>query len=312
MAQRKGQKRHGSRGTDRGSGGGKNGIRGRDSGDRASDARKPARQTESRPQNDDRPQRDKRHHQADRSHRADRTEHGGAPWLYGVHAVTAALANPERQLTRLLATAKTAAELQTPRLAPEIVDRETLDAVLPAGAVHQGIALLAAPLPGRSIDDILAHARTHPRSVVIALDQVTDPQNVGAVMRSAAAFGAAALLVTDRHAPETTGALAKAASGALETVPLIRAGNLVRALTELKDAGFWVAGLDMEAPQTLAEAALPERCVLALGAEGRGLRRLTREHCDLMVRVPMAGDIESLNVSASAAVSLYEWVRQGT
>lgn len=311
MAQRKGQKRHGSRGTDRRPGGGKNGIKGRDSGDRTSDTRKPARHTESRQQNDDRPQGEKRHHQADRGDRSNRAEHSGTPWLYGAHAVTAALANPERQLIRLLATAKTAAELEKPRLAPEIVDRDTLDAVLPPGAVHQGIALLAAPLPGRSIDHILAHARAHPRSVVIALDQVTDPQNVGAVMRSAAAFGAAALLVTDRHAPETTGALAKAASGALETVPLIRAGNLVRALTELKDEGFWVAGLDMEAPQTLAEAALPERCVLALGAEGRGLRRLTREHCDLMVRVPMSGDIESLNVSASAAVSLYEWVRQG-
>lgn len=141
------------------------------------------------------------------------------------------------------------------------------------------------------------------------LDQVTDPQNVGAALRSAAAFGAYAVVAPDRNTPEATGAMAKAASGALETVPLIRPNNLVRALETLKDSGFWVVGLDMDAPQNLPDADLPERCVLALGAEGRGLRRLTRETCDLMVRVPITGAVESLNVSASAAVALYEWVR---
>lgn len=252
----------------------------------------------------------------DRRHRPGRVQGGGSPWLYGLHAVTAALGNPERRLARLVATGKTAEEcadtLRRVSIPVEIIERDAIEALLPPGAVHQGIALLCAPLPGRHLEEIAGQANSRPRSMVLALDQVTDPQNVGAVMRSAAAFGADALLVTDRHAPEATGALAKAASGALETVPLVRTTNMVRALDTLKAAGFWIVGLDMDAPRTLAETDLPDRCVLALGAEGRGLRRLTQETCDLMVRVPMTGAIESLNVSASAAVALYEWSRQGT
>lgn len=258
----------------------------------------------------------------DASHRRGRTARpgsgpggmpaGGQPWLYGLHAVKAALANPKRRHMRLLATDSAVAQLDGAPIPPEIVERELIDGVLPPGAVHQGVALLSEPLPEPDIADIAGIAAARARTVVIALDQVTDPQNVGAVLRSAAAFGAVALIVPDRHAPDATGALAKAASGALETVPLIRPVNLVRALDALKEEGFWVVGLDMDAPQTLAEADLPARCVLALGAEGRGLRRLTEETCDVMVRIPMAEDaIESLNVSASAAVALYEWARQG-
>jgi 23S rRNA (guanosine2251-2'-O)-methyltransferase len=237
---------------------------------------------------------------------------GGQPWLYGLHAVKAALANPKRRHIRLLATDSVLAQLAGAPLEPEPVERELIDGVLPPGAVHQGVALLSELLPEPDIADIAALAETRPRTVVVALDQVTDPQNVGAVLRSAAAFGAAALIVPERHAPDATGALAKAASGALETVPLVRPVNLVRALDALKAEGFWVVGLDMNAPQTIGEADLPARCVLALGAEGRGLRRLTEETCDIMVRIPMdPGAIESLNVSASAAVALYEWARQG-
>lgn len=230
-------------------------------------------------------------------------------WLYGVHAVTAALANPRRKCLRLLATPAGAENLTAPPIDPEIVDRDALDDVLPFGAVHQGLALLTADLRPLSIEDVAHHAEGRKRTVVVVLDQVTDPQNIGATLRSAAAFGAFAVIVPDRNTPEATGAMAKAASGALETVPLIRPNNLVRALEILKTHGFWVVGLDMDAPSSLPEADLPDRCVLALGAEGRGLRRLTRETCDMMVRVPMTSQIESLNVSASAAVALYEWSR---
>jgi 23S rRNA (guanosine2251-2'-O)-methyltransferase len=230
-------------------------------------------------------------------------------WLYGIHAVSSALANPKRRCLRLIATTGGEESLPSSTLEPEIINRGAIEAVLPPGAVHQGVALQVLPLEPRSIEDIIQHADTNGRTVIVVLDQVTDPQNVGAALRSAAAFGAFAVVAPDRNTPEATGAMAKAASGALETVPLIRPNNLVRSLETLKENGFWVLGLDMDAPISLAEADLPERCVFALGAEGRGLRRLTRETCDLMVRVPITGAVESLNVSASAAVALYEWVR---
>lgn len=230
-------------------------------------------------------------------------------WLYGIHAVTAALVNPKRQCHRLLATAGAAPNLPDSAVEAEIVDRDTIDDVLPYGAVHQGLALLTSDLAPLGIEDVARYADGQKRTVVVVLDQVTDPQNIGATLRSAAAFGAYAVIVPDRNTPDATGAMAKAASGALETVPLIRPNNLVRALETLKSNGFWVIGLDMDAPVSLPDADLPDRCVLALGAEGRGLRRLTRETCDMMVRVPMTSQIESLNVSASAAVSLYEWGR---
>lgn len=230
-------------------------------------------------------------------------------WLYGIHAVGAALTNPERKCLRLVATAGAAANLPEGLIDAEIVDRDTIDDILPYGAVHQGLAMLTSNLASKTVEDVARHAESQKRTVVVALDQVTDPQNIGATLRSAAAFGAYAVIVPDRNTPDATGAMAKAASGALETVPLIRPNNLVRALETLKTHGFWVVGLDMDAPVSLPEADLPDRCVLALGAEGKGLRRLTRETCDMMVRVPMTSQIESLNVSASAAVSLYEWGR---
>ncbi len=239
----------------------------------------------------------------------------GTPWLYGTHAVSAALANRARHITRLLATAQAAEHLAAAglaqRLPPEIVDRDVIEGMLPPGAVHQGLALLAVPLPDRHVTDLAVHADAMGRTVAVALDQVTDPQNIGAVLRTAAAFGAAGVIVTDRHAPEATGALAKAASGALETVPLIRPTNLVRGLDELKKAGFWTIGLDAEGAEPIDRIDLPERTILVLGAEGAGLRRLTRENCDMIAAIPMSGAMESLNVSASAAVALYEWARRG-
>ena len=241
-----------------------------------------------------------------------RTNDAHTHWIFGLHAVSAAISNPNRICKRLVATKDFEGSLESAAvgIVVETVGKHEIEALLPPGAVHQGIALQASPLPFTSVEDTAAVAARQERTLVVALDQVTDPRNVGAVLRSAAAFGAVAVIVPDRHTPETSGILAKAASGAIETVPLVRPTNLVRALERLKSSGFWVVGLDVDAPACLSETDLPDKCVLALGAEGRGLRRLTRETCDLMVNIPMAGDIQSLNVSASAAVALYEWARQ--
>lgn len=233
---------------------------------------------------------------------------GGAYWLAGTHAVAAALANPDRRLRRLVATAEAARSLPDPARA-EILDKTALARLLPPGAVHQGVAVLVDPLEPPSLADIIREAHLGESAVVVVLDQVTDPHNVGAILRSAAAFGALAVIAPDRHAPEETAALAKAASGALERMPLVRVTNVARTLDELKEGGFWTAGLAADAPQTLAEARLDGRVALVLGAEGEGLRRLTREHCDRLVRLPMSGAVESLNVSNAAAVALYELAR---
>jgi 23S rRNA (guanosine2251-2'-O)-methyltransferase len=239
-------------------------------------------------------------------------DEGGAVWLYGLHAVSAALANPARRLRRLLVTRGAEQELAerfSPpwRIAPEPVERNRLDGLLPPDAIHQGAALLVDPLPSPPMERLL-EGTTGP---VLVLDQVTDPRNVGAILRSAAAFGAAALVVQERHAPAETGALARAASGALEVVPILREVNLSRALEQLKKGGLWVVGLEAAGPVTLAQSGLTGRRVaLVLGAEGEGLRRLTRETCDELVRLPIHAAMESLNVSAAAAVALYELARE--
>lgn len=236
----------------------------------------------------------------------------GGVWLYGLHAVSAALANPARRLRRLLVTRGAEQELAerfSPpwRIAPELVERNRLDAMLPPDAIHQGAALMVEPLASPNMERLLEGTS----GPVLVLDQVTDPRNVGAILRSAAAFGAAALVVQERHAPPETGALARAASGALEVVPILREVNLSRALEQLKKAGLWVVGLEAAGPVTLAQSGLTGRRVaLVLGAEGEGLRRLTRETCDELVRLPIQASMESLNVSAAAAVALYELARE--
>jgi 23S rRNA (guanosine2251-2'-O)-methyltransferase len=235
----------------------------------------------------------------------------GTIWLHGLHAVAAALANPRRRAKRLLLTQDAAAELgeRLPkpwRIHPEIVDRQRFQTFLPEDSVHQGAALLAEPLTPLELDQAIARSD----GPVLLLDQVTDPRNVGAILRSAAAFGAACVVMQDRHAPPETGALARAASGALEIVPIAREVNLSRAIQTLQKAGFWVLGLAGEATKTLAEAAPRDRRVaLVLGAEDAGLRRLQRETCDELVRLPIAPGMESLNVAAAAAVALYEIAR---
>jgi 23S rRNA (guanosine2251-2'-O)-methyltransferase len=235
----------------------------------------------------------------------------GALWIHGLHAVAAALANPRRRARRLLLTAEAEAELtkRVPkpwRIQAELADRHRFQTFLPEDAVHQGAALLAEPLTPLALDQAIARSD----GPVLLLDQVTDPRNVGAILRSAAAFGAACVVMQDRNAPPETGALARAASGALEVVPIAREVNLSRAIVALQRAGFWVLGLAGGASRTLAEAAPRDRRVaLVLGAEDAGLRRLQRETCDELVRLPIAPGIESLNVAAAAAVALYEIAR---
>ena len=246
-------------------------------------------------------------------------------WLHGVHAALAALANHERRVERLVLTedagralrpriekiaANRARDGARPLPTPEIKSRQEIEGMIGAGAVHQGIALLARPLPDVFLDDVL-DATEGMEAVLVVLDQVTDPQNVGAILRSAAAFGARAVIVPGRGAPRPTGALAKAASGALEFVPLIEVTNLSTALDALKARGFWCAGLDSTASQSLGEADLSGRLALVLGSEGKGLRRLVGERCDLLVRLPITDRVESLNVSAAAAIALYELARGG-
>ncbi len=233
----------------------------------------------------------------------------GSVWLHGLHPVAAALANPNRRLKRLLLTedaeAALAARLPHPWPVPvERVDRAKLDHLLGRDTVHQGAGLLADLLAPSALSAVLE--RPGP---VLVLDQVTDPRNIGAVLRSAAAFGAAAVIMQDRNAPEETGVLAKAASGALETMPLLRAVNLARTLAALKAAGLWVIGLDAGGAPLRGAPLAERRVALVLGAEGAGLRRLTRDTCDEVAGLAMPGAMESLNVSAAATVALYELTR---
>ncbi|RJF88416.1 23S rRNA (guanosine(2251)-2'-O)-methyltransferase RlmB [Oleomonas cavernae] len=237
-------------------------------------------------------------------------------WLYGHHPVLAALENPDRRCLRLMITAQDADALG-PRLTRalaargleyESVSREMIERVLPPASVHQGVALKIEPLEELALDEACARDIDE-RAIVVVLDQVTDPHNVGAIMRSAAAFGAKAVVVTDRHAPGATAVMAKAASGALDVIPLVRVVNLARALDELGELGYWRVALDADTAQTLADTDTTGSVALVLGAEGVGLRRLTKERCDAIAKLPIGGGIESLNVSNAAAVALYELVR---
>lgn len=236
-------------------------------------------------------------------------------WIWGNHAVVAALANPDRVLQRIVVTNETAPTLPPlPRSAPEPENLSpgALGALLPAGAVHQGLALLSKPLENLDITEACEVSREARRSVVLVLDQVTDPRNVGAILRSAAAFGVRAIVTPAAHSAPETGALAKAASGALERVPLVRVSNLARALDQLADLGYWRVGLDSEARKVLRAEDHPGHVALVLGAEGAGMRRLTAERCDERVKLvtnPAAGATGSLNVSVAASVALYEFAR---
>ena len=227
----------------------------------------------------------------------------GGVILYGWHTVTAALTNPERHIRKLWATENAARRLaeagMSSPVAPELVRPDIIAARLSPDAVHQGLLAEADPLPARTLADLPA-AR-----LVLALDQITDPHNVGAILRTAAAFAVGAVVTTARYSPEATGVLAKSASGALEWVPIVLVTNLARGLEELKERTFQVIGLDGEAPDDLSALPLAPPLALVLGAEGTGLRQKTRATCDRLARLSLPGAVKSLNVSNAAAVALY-------
>jgi len=233
-------------------------------------------------------------------------QHGSAsrPRFWGRHAVAAALDNPRRTILKAWATRDAAQFMQFPKDVPvTLADVADLGRLVPGDAPHQGVVIEAEPLEDVWLDEILTDAPE--RAVLLVLDQVTDPHNVGAILRSAAAFGAIGIVTQDRHSPPESGALAKAASGALETMRWARVVNLARALGEIADAGFWRIGLAGDSETGLKDALGPGRVALVLGAEGPGLRPNTREHCDALARLPITSAIESLNVSNAAAVALY-------
>ena len=252
------------------------------------------------------------------SHKSGGRNTRGTIWFYGVHTVLAAISNPNRAVHRVLLSGQSSSSLQQTVASAmtdadreaesiEIVDRTDFDRILPDSAVHQGIAALVSPLPGIAISDLPTETDAKPARVLV-LDQANDPQNIGAVIRTAAAFGAAAVIVPEKNTPPITPAMAKAASGGLEVVPLIRATNLARALYNLKDQGFWCIGLDAKGVEPLSSAMIAGPCALVMGAEGKGLRRLTIQACDSLSSIPIES-VASLNVSVAAAIALYESIR---
>ena len=226
------------------------------------------------------------------------------PRFWGRHAVAAALANPDRDIVRLWATREAAAHFDLPDGIPvTFADVADLGRLVPRDAPHQGIVAEVERLPELVLADLLDEAADG--RPLLVLDHVTDPHNVGAILRSAAAFDALGIVTQDRHAPPESGALAKAASGALETVPWVRVVNLARALEEIAQASFWRIGLTGESDILLADALGPRRVALVLGAEGEGMRQNVEAHCDALARLPIGDRIESLNVSNAAAIALY-------
>jgi 23S rRNA (guanosine2251-2'-O)-methyltransferase len=227
------------------------------------------------------------------------------PRFWGRHAVMAALANPERTVRKISGTREALGALELPPgLTIVYCDVADLGRMVPHDAPHQGLVIEVDPLDEVWLGDILTAAEDNQRPLLL-LDQVTDPHNVGAVLRSAAAFDALAVVTQDRHSPPESGTIARAASGMLEIVPWVRVVNLSRALDEIGDAGFWRIGLAGEARDTLEDAMGTAKIALVLGAEGEGMRQNTAAHCDIVARLPISPQVESLNVSNAAAIALY-------
>lgn len=225
-------------------------------------------------------------------------------WLWGIHAVEAALSNPERRLVRLVATRNAKQKIPEGLIAQLKVDEaqpSDLDGLLPLGAVHQGLALQTEPLTTLDVSDITDCQR------VVVFDQLTDPHNIGAIFRSASAFGFEAAVMQTRNVPPLTGVAAKTAAGALETVKEVRAVNIARALDELREAGFWCIGLDGGGDQLIADAVKGSpKLAIVIGAEGAGLRPAVAKACDSIASIPITSDMESLNASNAAAIAFYE------
>ena len=241
---------------------------------------------------------------ARRGHRPSQAP-AGRPRFWGRHAVTAALANPERVVRKMWVTREAAASLDIPPLIPIVyAEVQDLARLVPGDAPHQGLVAEVDPLEDIWLADLLQQGEGDQRPLLI-LDGVTDPHNVGAILRSAAAFDVLGIVTPDRNAPPESGTIARAASGALEIVPWVRVVNLARALEEIGEAGFWRVGLTGEANQTLVTAMGTQRVALVLGAEGEGMRQNTASHCDELAKLPISHRMESLNVSNAAAIALY-------
>lgn len=240
-----------------------------------------------------------------RGHRPQSGSNSNRPRFWGRHAVTAALANPERTVRKLWGTREALAALELPPVLPiTYADVADLARMVPGDAPHQGIVIEVDPLEEIWLGDLLEQGADDRRPLLV-LDHVTDPHNVGAILRSAAAFDALGIVTHDRHTPPESGTLARAASGALEIVPWVRVVNLARALDEIGEAGFWRIGLAGEAKRTLSDVMGDTRPALVLGAEGEGMRHNTAQHCDELARLPISPKVESLNVSNAAAIALY-------
>lgn len=237
--------------------------------------------------------------------------------IYGKHPAEAAIANPGRNIKNIAVTAENAAEVKAllkqygrGNIPVTVVERREIDRMLSGDAVHQGIVLTAEMLPPVPLEEICDEARKNGSSRVLILDQVTDPQNVGAIIRSCAAFGASALVMQDKNSPAESGAMIKASAGTIELLPVCRVTNLSRAIDLLKQADFWVAGMDGYAEVTLDKLNKKGNIALVMGSEGKGMRRLVEENCDQTVKLPIDPRVESLNVSTAAAIALYELSRK--
>lgn len=227
--------------------------------------------------------------------------------LYGRHAVLSALKNPKRQINKILCTKENVEEIRlVSKIAPQVVEKKEIDKLFQNDAVHQGFALFCNRLPDYSLEEIIDMAETKEKCHVLILDQVTDPQNVGAIIRSAVAFNTLALIMQDKNSPIESGAMAKAAAGMLEYIPITRVTNLSRAIEKLKDAGFWTVGMDGYASTTIDKLQKPSKTAIVMGSEGKGMRRLIEENCDISVKLPMSPLTESLNVATACAIALYE------